>query len=164
MQSHETAKAALEKAKEVHQAAEVALQQPVFVQQPYWCDGIGASASAHEAWIQAGLPLRAVVYLKAPKEGEETRATQALIAGLQQSTLIRNHCSIFTLLASAPMTKAVSQHGTRLLSCAAESPYTECAAIYRMYRQALACAIGGSLSAAAALTFSITEIALTAAT
>lgn len=87
MQGHEAAKATLAKAREAHQAAQVASQQPCFLQQPYWCDGIGASASAHEAWVQAGLPLMAVVHLKAAQDSEQTRATPALIAGLRESNL-----------------------------------------------------------------------------
>lgn len=107
MQGHQTAKAVLEKARDAHQAAQVAVQQPYFLQQPYWCDGVGASASAHEAWIQTGLPMRAVVHLKAPKEGEQTKAAPPLIAGLQQSKLTGHHSSTVTLLTSAPMTQAL---------------------------------------------------------
>lgn len=72
---------ALKTAREAHEAAQAALQQPVFLQQHYWCDGLGASASALEAWIEAGLPLRAVVHVKAPKEGEQAKDPTPLIAG-----------------------------------------------------------------------------------
>lgn len=81
LQNHETALAALEKAKEAHKAAQAALRQPCFLQQPYWCDGLGDSASALNAWVEAGLPLKAVVHLKPPQEGEQAKDTPPLIAG-----------------------------------------------------------------------------------
>ena len=81
MQVHESATAALHKAKEAQRASQAALQQPCVLQQPYWCDGAGGTASALEAWVQAGLPLRAVVHLKAPKQGEQITDAPPLIAG-----------------------------------------------------------------------------------
>ena len=72
---------ALKTAREAHEAAQAALQQPFFIQQHYWCDGLGASASALEVWVEAGLPLQAVVHVKAPKEGEQAKHTPPLIAG-----------------------------------------------------------------------------------
>lgn len=72
---------ALKTAREAHEAAQAALQQPFFIQQHYWCDGLGASASALEAWVKAGLPLRAVVHVKAHKEGEQAKDSTPLIAG-----------------------------------------------------------------------------------
>ena len=88
LQNHETALAALEKAKKAHKAAQAALRQPCFLQQPYWCDGLGASASALDAWVEAGLPLKAVVHLKAPQEGEQAKDTPPLIAGTATFTAV----------------------------------------------------------------------------
>ena len=79
---------ALGKALEAHEAAQASLKQPFFLQQPYWCDGLGASASALDAWVEAGLPLRAVVHLKAPKEGEQTQDTLPLVAGTALCTAV----------------------------------------------------------------------------
>lgn len=81
------------------------MRQPCFLQQPYWCDGLGASASALDAWVEAGLPLRAVVHLKAPKEGEQAKDTPSLIAGAATltaavtnwSTPTMQHCSLHML-------------------------------------------------------------------
>ena len=81
VQVHQTAMTALEKAKQAHQAALAALQQPCFLQQLYWCDGAGATAAALEAWVKAGLPLVAVVHIKAAKEGHQTEGAPLLIAG-----------------------------------------------------------------------------------
>lgn len=72
---------ALKTTREAYEAAQATLKQPFFLQQHYWCDGLGASASALEAWAEAGLPLRAVVHVKAPKEGEQAKDTTPLIAG-----------------------------------------------------------------------------------
>ena len=69
------------KAKQAHQAAQVTLQQPCLVQQPYWCEGETWDATALAAWQQAGLPLRAVVYLTAPADGAEPEPLPALVAG-----------------------------------------------------------------------------------
>ena len=86
VQAHETAKSALDQAKQQHQAAQLALQQPFFFQQPYWCDGAGTTASALEGWQKAGLPLRAVVYLRAPtsEAGTQVQDTPPLITGTMQ--------------------------------------------------------------------------------
>lgn len=72
---------ALKTAREAHEAAQAALEQPVFLRQHYWCDGLGSSASALGDWVEAGLPLRAVVHVKAPKEGELAKDSPPLIAG-----------------------------------------------------------------------------------
>lgn len=82
LQVHEAALAALDRAKHAHQAAQAALQQPCFLQQPYWCDGAGTTATALEAWVKAGLPLRAVVHIKASQEGQQTKDAPLLIAGM----------------------------------------------------------------------------------
>ena len=81
LQAHETSKAALDKAKEAHQAAEEAVRRPCSLHQPYWCEGVGDSVSALEAWLKAGLPFRAVVHLKAPEEGTQPKGPPPLIAG-----------------------------------------------------------------------------------
>ena len=86
LQAHETAKGALLKAKEAHQAAQAALQLPCFLQQPYWCDGAGTTASALGAWQKAGLPFRAIVHLQAPAEdGAQPQDAPALIAGASRN-------------------------------------------------------------------------------
>lgn len=81
LQAHDAAKVALLKAKQAHQAAHASMQQPCLLQQPYWCEGAGTDLAALAAWHQAGLPLRAVVYLRAPAEGAEPAAVPPLIAG-----------------------------------------------------------------------------------
>ena len=69
------------KAKKAHEAAQGDLQKPCILQQPYWCDGAGSSTDAQEAWLRAGLPLRAVVHLKAPLEDAQTTESPALLKG-----------------------------------------------------------------------------------
>ncbi len=82
LQAHDTAKAALDQAKQLQQAAQASLQQPCFLQQPYWCDGATMTAKDLEDWQKAGLPFRAVVLLKAPQESTPAQDTPPLLAGM----------------------------------------------------------------------------------
>lgn len=88
MQAHDAAKVALLKARQACQAARTSLQQPCLLQQPYWCEGAGADAAALTAWQQAGLALRAVVYLKAAADGTEQEAVPPLVSGIDCCLLL----------------------------------------------------------------------------
>ncbi|DBB00331.1 TPA: Sperm-associated antigen 17 [Trebouxia sp. C0004] len=81
--AHDTAKAALDQAKHLQQAAQASSQQPCFRQQPYWCDGASMTAKDLEDWQKAGLPFRAVVLLKASQESTPAQHTPPLLAELK---------------------------------------------------------------------------------
>ncbi|DBA96914.1 hypothetical protein WJX82_005465 [Trebouxia sp. C0006] len=91
--AHDTAKAALDQAKQLQQAAQASLRQPCFLQQPYWCDGASITAKDLEDWQKAGLPFRAVVLLKAPQESTPAQDTPPLLAELKaaQATCQPDH-------------------------------------------------------------------------
>ena len=86
LQAYKVAHEATLKAKKAHEAAQGDLQKSCILQQPYWCDGAGSSTAALEAWLSAGLPLRAVVHLKAPLEDAHTTEGPALLRGTSGGT------------------------------------------------------------------------------
>ena len=88
MQAHDAAKVALLKARQACQAARTSLQQPCLLHQPYWCEGAGTDAAALTAWQQAGLALRAVVYLKAAADGTEQESVPPLVSGIDRCLLL----------------------------------------------------------------------------
>ncbi|KAL0038853.1 hypothetical protein WJX79_010718 [Trebouxia sp. C0005] len=83
VKAHDTAKAALDQAKQLQKAAQASLLQPCFLQQPYWCDGASMMAKDLEDWQKAGLPFRAVVLLKAPQDSTPAQDTPPLLAELK---------------------------------------------------------------------------------
>ena len=85
LQMYQAATAASQSAREALQAAKAELQQPCFLQQHYWCDGAGASAAALQAWAESGLPFRAVMFLKSPAGGEQTKEALPLVTGVAAS-------------------------------------------------------------------------------
>ncbi len=124
LQAHDTAKAALDQAKQLQQAAQASLRQPCFLQQPYWCDGASITAKDLEDWQKAGLPFRAVVLLKAPQESTPAQDTPPLLAGMPSCVTPRAAYHVLLVHQPAPSRPVCSKAFVHLhvLSVVLSSP------------------------------------------